>query len=454
MVTKSAVVPKEKGLKEVAKAHWQCMNCGSDFWGAKKNAHCPECKAEGFDLRELNVAGIPIEDVKNVVSKPMGTSYDEENPILQSPKAKIDIDLSRAAINNADEISAEMFERDMSATIQDSYLSRMKAKAAEAKAEQIKGEQQVKALGNPREEGEEMPGMPGMPNTNYLSASTLIQSISNLPEEERQWWLEQIKDPQAVYGLATLLNPPKQTMQGAVPFMQQQNPLMNLMGMKQQMAETPPQGQGGEESNSMLDMAEALKIMFDMAKSSMPPPADTSEANRELKEVLLELKDSQEKLNDRYMALRIEQAEGGGGGSGVTKEELEMLIDSKMQSTAKGPKEMISDLTSIIGEVDALRHIIEVKPAITEHVEPLDEWVKKHTMERELQEEQMEHESQIALATSKKAKWDVARILLSEGIKENLKARADGEEEVEHTQEETVTPLSGRIKRSKVTLVK
>jgi hypothetical protein len=450
MVVKA--VQKEKGLKEAAKAHWQCMTCGSDFWGAKKNPHCPECKAEGFDLRELNADGIPIEDVKSVVSKG-AASYDGGNPIIQKPKAKIDIDLSRAAINNADELSADMFQRDMEATIQDSYLARMKAKAAAAKAEQIEGEQRVKALDT--NQREESGGLPGMPNTNYLSASTLIQSISNLPEEERQWWLEQLKDPQAVYGLATLLNPPKQTMQGNTPFMQQQNPLMSLMGMKQQMAEPAPQGQGGEESSSMLEMAEALKIMFDMAKTSIPTPVDATESNRELKDALLELKDSQDKLNDRYMALRIEQAEGGGSGSGVTKEELEMLIDTKLQTAAKSPKEMISELTSIIGEVDSLRNAIEVKPTITEHGEPIEDWVKKHTMESTLQKEQMEHEAAVENARAKKAKWEVGRLLLSEGIKENIKARTRGEddkEEEEEEEEKTSTPNT--IRRSKVTLVK
>lgn len=442
MVTKT--VAKEK-LKEVAKAHWQCMTCGSDFWGAKTNPKCPQCKAEGFDLRELNVDGIPIEDVKNVVSR----GY-EENPILQKPKAKIDIDLSRAAINNADEISAEMFERDMAATIQDSYLSRVKAKAAEAKALQLQEEQRVKSMGP--SQGEESEAMPGMPNTNYLSASTLIQSISNLPEEERQWWLEQLKDPQAVYGLATLLNPPKQTMQGNLPFMQQQNPLMNLMGMKQQMAETPAQGQGGEESNSMLDMAEALKIMFDMAKNSIPPPVDATEANKELKDALLELKQSQDQLNDRYMALRIEQAEGGGSG-GVTREDLEQIIESKLQTAAKSPKDMIGELTAIIGEVDSLRSTIQVKPTITEHVEPLEEWVKKHTLERELQEERMAHESETATAAAKKAKWEVAKLLLSEGIKENIKARTPDEEEKDKD-DKPETAVSSKIRRSKVTLVK
>jgi hypothetical protein len=293
MPIKGAVAQKEKSLKETAKAHWQCMKCGSDFWGAKKNPHCPECKAEGFDLSELNANNIPIEDVKHVVSGDLDESYGSPNTILQNAKPKIDIDLSRAAINNADELSADMFQRDMEATIQDSYLSRMKAKAAVAKAEQIEGEQKVNALTtNPQEEGS---AMPGMPNTNYLSASTLIQSISNLPEEERQWWLEQIKDPQAVYGLATLLNPPKQTMQGNTPFMQQMNPLMNLMGMKQQMAETPPPSQGSDETSSMLEMAEALKIMFEMAQSSIPQPVDPSESNKEIRDAMLELKDSQEK---------------------------------------------------------------------------------------------------------------------------------------------------------------
>jgi len=453
MVAKSTTAQRGKEVKEVAKAHWQCMSCGSDFWGAKKNPRCPQCKAEGFDLRELNADGVPIEDVKSVVSGGMSPSYAVENPIVQKPKAKIDIDLSRAAISNADELNADMFQRDMEATIQESYLSRMKAKAAAAKAEQIEGEQRVRSLDTSQsEEGGGMPSMPGMPNTNYLSASTLIQSISNLPEEERQWWLEQLKDPQAVYGLATLLNPPKQTMQGNTPFMQQQNPLMSLMAMKQQTVETPPPEHGGEESNSMLDMAEALKIMFDMAKSSIPAPVDPSESNKELKDALLELKDSQEKLNDRYMALRIEQAEGGGSG-GVTKEELEMLIDTKLQTSAKSPKEMISDLTSIIGEVDSLRSTIQVKPTITEHVEPLEEWVKKHTMERELQEEQMAHEDQIASKTAKKAKWEVAKMLLSEGIKENIKARTP-EEEDKDTDNEPETPIPSKVRRSKVTLVK
>ena len=453
MVTKT--VAKEK-LKEAAKAHWQCMTCGSDFWGAKTNPKCPQCKAEGFDLRELNVDGIPIEDVKNVVTRGMEVPYNSQNQIPQNQKAKIDIDLSRAAINNADEISAEMFERDMAATIQDSYLSRVKAKAAESKALQLQEEQRVKSMGaNQGEESEAMSAMPGMPNTNYLSASTLIQSISSLPEEDRQWWLEQLKDPQAVYGLATLLNPPKQTMQGNNPFMQQQNPLMNLMSMKQQMAETPPQEQGKEESTSMLDMAEALKIMFDMAKSSIPPPADPTEANRELKDALLDLKQSQDQLNDRYMALRIEQAEGGGGGgSGVTKEDLETIIDLKLQSTAKGPKEMISELTAIIGEVDALRQTVQVKPTITEHSEPLDEWIKKHTMERDLETDRMAHESEIETLTAKKKKWEVAKLLLSAGIKENIKARTTDDDKEEEEQRESGTSVPKNIRRSKVTLVK
>jgi hypothetical protein len=450
MPVKGAVAQKEKSLKEPAKAHWQCMKCGSDFWGAKKNPHCPECKAEGFDLSELNANNIPIEDVKHVVSGDIDESYSSPNTILQNPKPKIDIDLSRAAINNADELSADMFQRDMEATIQDNYLSRMKAKAAVAKAEQIEGEQKVSALStNPQEEGS---AMPGMPNTNYLSASTLIQSISNLPEEERQWWLEQIKDPQAVYGLATLLNPPKQTMQGNTPFMQQMNPLMNLMGVKQQMAETPPPSQGSDETSSMLEMAEALKIMFEMAQSSIPPPVDPSESNKEIRDAMLELKDSQEKLNDRYMALRIEQAEGGGTG-GVTKEDLEMIIDMKMQAVNKSPNDMIKELSSIISEVDSLRNTIQVKPTITEHVEPLDDWVKKHTMERELQSDQMSHESQIADNEAKKEKWKVARILLSEGIKENIKARTTEDEDKSDTKE-VETTLPSTVRRSKVTLVK
>jgi len=448
MVTKSKSVTKES--TEKAKAHWQCTRCGSDFWGAKKNPRCPQCQAEGFDLKELNEDGLPIGDVKHVLSGGVDVSYDGDNTVIGKSKPAINIDLTRAAINRADEMGADLFEREMDTSMQDIYLSRAKAKAAEAKVTQTEQEKRLRSMSQPND-GEM--DVQGPPNTNYLSASTLIQSISTLPEEEREWWLGQIKDPQTVYGLATLLNPPKQTMQGNVPFQQMNNPLMNLMGMRQQMMDQQPphmqQNQGGEETSSMLELAQAFKILQETAVASIPKQPDSSEANRELKEALNELKESQDKLNDKYLALRIEQVEGSGGG--VTREDIESIINTKMQALNKGPKEMLREIKETITEVDDLRQTIEVKNTLPPiHSEPLEEWVKKHTLERELVEEKMRHEEAIASDNAKTEKWKVAKILLSDGIKENIKARTkDGEEESE---EEISVPAS--IKRSKVTLVK
>jgi len=346
-------------------------------------------------------------------------------------------------------MGADLFEREMDTSMQDIYLSRAKAKAAEAKVAQTEQEKRLRSMLQPNEGEMEVQGPP---STNYLSASTLIQSISTLPEEEREWWLSQIKDPQTVYGLATLLNPPKQTMQGNVPFQQMNNPLMNLMGMRQQMTEQqPPQmqrNQGGEETSSMLELAQAFKILHETAVASIPKQPDSSETNRELKEALNELKESQDKLNDRYLALRIEQVEGRGGG--VTIDDIESLINAKLQMLNKSPKDTLREIKETIKEVDDLRQTIEVKNTIPPiHTEPIEDWIKKHTMERELIEEKMGHEARIAADNAKTEKWKVAKILLSEGIKENIKARTkDGEE----SEEETSVPSS--IKRSRVTLVK
>jgi len=447
MVTKTKGVTKE--FTEKAKVHWQCMRCGSDFWGAKKNPRCPQCQAEGFDLKELNDDNLPIGDVKHVLSGGVDVSYDGDNTIISKSKPAINIDLTRAAINRADEMGADLFEREMDTSMQDIYLSRAKAKAAEAKVAQTEQEKRLRSMLQPNEGEMEVQGPP---STNYLSASTLIQSISTLPEEEREWWLSQIKDPQTVYGLATLLNPPKQTMQGNVPFQQMNNPLMNLMGMRQQMTEQqPPQmqrNQGGEETSSMLELAQAFKILHETAVASIPKQPDSSETNRELKEALNELKESQDKLNDRYLALRIEQVEGRGGG--VTIDDIESLINAKLQMLNKSPKDTLREIKETIKEVDDLRQTIEVKNTIPPiHTEPIEDWIKKHTMERELIEEKMGHEARIAADNAKTEKWKVAKILLSEGIKENIKARTkDGEE----SEEETSVPSS--IKRSRVTLVK
>ena len=446
MATKE--VQEHKSGKQVAKAHWQCMACGSDFWGAKKAPKCPKCNAEGFDLKELNEDGIPIQDVKNALSGGVDVSYEGGNTIIQGKtpqKPQINLDYSRAAIGRADDIAAEMFERDMTSAIQTDVSNKVKTKAAMSKAELLEQELKLKGLEHP--EGDDM--TPQNPfSMNSVSASSLIQSISGLPEEEREWWLGQIKDPQTVYGLATLLNPPKQTMQGNIPFPQQQNPLMNLMGMRQQMDQPqqpqPQQQQGSDESSSMLELAQAFKILQETAMASIPKPVDNSGSNNELKEALHELKESQEKLNDRYYALRVEQLEGGGGG--ISEEKLESIIATRLAATNKSPLEALHDLKATMTAIDGLRGMLEPKTDIV-HGEPIDEWMKKHTMEREMQEDKLKHEEHIAAQRAKTEKWAVAKHLLSDGIKANIAARTrDGDEPEEEVQDE--------VKRKKVTLVR
>ena len=448
MATKTAQEPKTE--KQAAKAHWQCMACGSDFWGPKKAPKCPKCSAEGFDLKELNADGIPIQDVKNALSGGVDVTHEGGNTIIQGKtpqKPQINLDYSRAAIGRADDIAAEMFERDMTSAIQSDVSNKVKAKAAMSKAELLEQELKLKGLEHP--EGDET--APQNPfSMNSVSASSLIQSISGLPEEEREWWLGQIKDPQTVYGLATLLNPPKQTMQGNIPFPQQQNPLMNLMGMRQQMdqpqpQQMQPQQQGGDESSSMLELAQAFKILQETAMASIPKPVDNSGSNIELKEALHELKESQEKLNDRYYALRVEQLEGGGGG--ISEEKLESIIATRLAAANKSPLAALKDLKATMTEIDGLRGMLEPKTDIV-HGEPIDEWMKKHTMEREMQEDKLKHEEHIAAQKAKTEKWAVAKHLLSDGIKANIAARTrDGDEpEEEEVQDE--------VKRKKVTLVR
>ena len=447
MVTKQAQEPKTE--KQAAKAHWQCMACGSDFWGAKKAPKCPKCGAEGFDLKELNADGIPIQDVKNALSGGVDVTQEGGNTIIQgkTPQTpQINLDYSRAAIGRADDIAAEMFERDMTSAIQSDVSNKVKAKAAESKATLLEQEQKLKGMEHT--EGDEM--APQNPfSMNSVSASSLIQSISGLPEEEREWWLGQIKDPQTVYGLATLLNPPKQTMQGNIPFPQQQNPLMNLMGMRQQMDQMQPQQQpqqGGEETSSMLELAQAFKILQETAVASIPKPVDNSESNSELKEALRELRDSQEKLNDRYYALRVEQLEGSGGG--ITEERLEAILATKLASATKSPLQSLQELKATMTEIDGLRGMLEPKTDIV-HGEPIDEWMKKHTMTREMQDDKLRSEERIASQNAKAAKWGVAKNLLSDGIKANLAARTrDTDTDLEKEEVPDV------LRRKKVTLVK
>ena len=436
--------------KQQPKTHWFCAKCGNDFWGSKKTPKCPKCFEE-FDLTELNEDGIPVEDMRRIIESKIPAQILHPEGVSEPPlngRPKLTLDLSREALSRADEMGASMFERDVDESIRDHISSNIKAKALKSKRELIEEENKIKALeGGEEAEGISGGGYPGQPlaQPNPMGASMLVQSIAGLDEEAQSQFFERIKDPQVAYGLAAMLNPPKQTLQAYNPYY---NPAAQIQSMLGGMQTAQPQHQErGEEnpSEGMKDMAETIKIMFETMRDMMPQREEG--LNSDLKEVLTEIKHGQEELRDKYYSLQLAQLEGKtGGGEGLSKEDLDEIIEKRMQNLNKSPKDALKEIKDTILAVDELRDTMAGEAP--EQQEPLDTWVKKHTMQREAEDQKAAHEMKIKELEAKAAKWSTAKTLLQDGIRANLLKMGEGKKEDEEVS------LEPEIRKSRVTLVK
>jgi flagellar biosynthesis chaperone FliJ len=213
------------------------------------------------------------------------------------------------------------------------------------------------------------------------------------------------------------------------------------------MQMTQPHQERGEESPSegMKDMAETIKIMFETMRDMAPQREEG--LNSDLKEVLTEIKRGQEELRDKYYSLQLAQLEGkGGGGEGLSKEDLDEIIEKRLQNLNKSPKDALKEIKDTILAVDELRDTMSGEAP--EQQEPLDTWVKKHTMQREAEGEKAAHEMKIKELEAKAAKWGTAKTLLQDGIRANLLKMGESKKE------EGVPELEPEIRAKRVQLVK
>jgi hypothetical protein len=436
--------------KQQPKTHWFCGKCGNDFWGAKKTPKCPKCNEE-FDLTELNEDGIPIEDMRRIMESRSPAQILNPGGVNEpslNERPKLTLDLSREALSRADEMGASMFEREVDESIRDHISSNIKAKALKSKRELIEEEKKIRAL-EVGEEVESVPGggYPGQPlaQPNPMGASMLVQSIAGLDEESQTRFFDMIKDPQVAYGLASILNPPKQTLQGYNPY---NNPAAQIQSVLGGMQMTQPHQERAEESpaEGMKDMAQTIKIMFETMRDMTPQREEG--LNSDLKEVLTEIKRGQEELRDKYYSLQLAQLEGkgGAGGEGLSKEDLDEIIEKRLQSLNKSPKDALNEIKATILAVDELRDTMSGEAP--EQQEPLDTWVKKHTMQREAEDQKASHEMKIKELEAKAAKWGTAKTLLQDGIRANLLKMGESKKE------EVVPELEPEMRRKKVQLVK
>ena len=266
------------------------------------------------------------------------------------------------------------------------------------------------------------------PAPNPQGAVMLMQAISGMEEGQQELFFERIKDPQVAHNLATILNPPKQTMYGVAPNMP--NPmgmaLQSITGQPQVSSPTPEPQNQLNMADMMSAMADTMKTMQEMVLKQQP---STEGVDVGIKEALGELKQNYDKVNENIYDLKLKQIEGqaGGGSGGITKEDLDELMEQKLAGLKKSPKDTLKEIKEMILEVDTLRN--SIKGELPEQREPFDEWHKRHEMERETAKDKAESDKKIKEIDRDTERYKAIHETLQDGIREAMSRKPKEKEE-------------------------
>ena len=409
---------KAKGKsKQPAKTHWFCKTCLKDFWGAKKEPRCPKCGAEFDELMELTEDGLPAARVREIVEENIFKGVHPLESEKLSEKPKLSLSLSRDALLEMDEVNADMFKRDLDESLREHLSSGAKAKALESKRKLLEEQRRIEDLqgGGVREEEQVQP--------NPQAVAMLMQTIAGLPEEQQNLFFERIQNPNIAYNLATIINPPKQTMQGYSPYNPMGTAMQSVLGAGQPSA--TPEEKALNVADVMNSMMEAMVKMNDMTKSK---EVDTSGVIKEImqpiREELSELKRQNESNVERYYDLRQKVDSGEVGGKTLTKEDIATVVDEQIKPFQKGLKEQLQDVKTTIEVVEDLKAEIKGEPKITpETPVSVDDKLKLMRFEKEDEEEKHRHEEAIRQFEIDKTKQEKGKLFLQGALMRHLEQK-------------------------------
>ena len=445
------VLPKSKAkAKQQAKTHYLCKSCLNNFWGAKAKPKCPVCGNE-FNCLELTAEGLPLEQVRELVESSRIEDAEIMNPEAyeksnEKPRLKIDLTRdTREVMEEMDQVSTDMFKRDMNKAYIDHLASGAKAVALESKRKLMEEEKKIKAL----ESNDDEPPEYQQVAPNPQGAVMLMQTIAGFPEEQQELFFERIKDPQVAHNLATILNPPKQTMYGVAPNMP------NPMGMAMQSVmgtPTPPAALVSPQDNTpnIADLMDVVSSMMfkqqemalkqqEMALKQQPPE------NNDIKDLLAELKQDNAKLTERYYELKHPEI-GMSNNPGLTKEDVQELMERVTNEKLKDLKpkdlaEQFKDMKNVMVAADTFRD--SIKGELPEQRESYDEWHKRFTVKTAAEKEKLLMEQKLHEIDRDKASYDTASKLMAiDKIRENSKEKKkeDKKEEPKKEKKEEVKP--------------
>lgn len=328
-------MPRPKGSVNRPKLTYYCDECGETGFATKK---CPGCG--NLQTLELNKDGIPMNEVQNAIGA--------------QPQMPITLGMAPEFMDPNAEIK-KLVSDEQSQAIAEMNLDKVKAKAAAAKADRIREEEELalteKGFRKPKEHDEQHdPMMPQQQQrTIGMDPAMLLQGIGKWDPEAKKDLFDRLQDDDFALNFSRTFNSmPQQQM----PMNQQQmmNPWMNQMMQPQMAPQEPPES----AASMMTAMIAAVAQLKELSGGN-----DDGSASMDRMMDRMERMEERQAERDSAMQQRILEMQQSQQNSGITPQDVQSMIHSTIANSSTD--QLAASIESINGVVTGLQSLGVVK---------------------------------------------------------------------------------------------
>lgn len=329
-------MPRPKGSVNRPKLTYYCDECGETGFATKK---CPGCG--NLQTLELNKDGIPLNEVQNAIGA--------------QPQMPITLGMAPEFMDPNAEIK-KLVSDEQSQAIAEMNLDKVKAKAAAAKADRIREEEELalteKGFRKPRETEETNdPMMPQQQQrTIGMDPAMLLNGIGKWSDEARNDLFDRLAgdDEFALNWSRAFNSMPQQQM--PMNAQQMMNPMMNPWMQPQMAPQEPPES----AASMMTAMIAAVGKLKELSGGS-----DDGSAAMDRMMDRMERMEERQAERDSAMQQRILEMQQSQQNNGITPQDVQSMIHSTIANSSTD--QLAASIESINGVVTGLQTLGVVK---------------------------------------------------------------------------------------------
>jgi hypothetical protein len=410
-------MPRPKGSVNRPKLTYYCDECGETGFATKK---CPGCG--NLKTLELNKDGIPMNEVQNAIGA--------------QPQMPITLGMAPEFMDPNVEIK-KLVSDEQSQTIAEMNLDKVKAKAAAAKADRIREEEELalteKGFRKPKEPDKQQdPMMPQQPA--MMDPSVLIQGFGTWSSESKKEFFDRLtEDDEFALRFSQAFNS-----QSPMPMNPQQmmNPWMNPMMMGQPpMPAEPPES----AASMMTAMIGAVAKLKELSGGS----EDGSAAMDRMMDRIERMEERQAE-RDAATQQRMMEMQQSQQNSGITPQDVQSMIHSTIANSSTD--QLAASIESINGVVTGLQTLGVVKrldDGVANNKEDFEKMKWKDEMAFKREDRQREDTKEERAADVEMAKQDNTKGMFSL-LLDMSKVAQDSSKEDEPEDEKPLPPAVAR----------